>query len=231
MKYLIALTAGLIVGAVLFVAGMMYNPWIGKQGLSPVSVTDSQIITLSYSAVPSTNIVFTNNGESRVDPFPDKVLQLWEASVRQTTAMATVLNDARSQFAGIGIKISSLSEKTRLLSGDAIVDSVWYVYLPGRGSFFVEQSENYWTYLRDIVFPSYRGSANSWKGTWLSDISVGPGALGTAKVTGGSGEFENFEMDAVESLSVKAWSAEEGPISAEGRLTIELPRVTVAEAE
>lgn len=231
MKYLIALVAGLFVGAILFVAGLMYNPWIGKPSLSPISVTNSQIITLSYSPVPSTTIAYTNNGESRVDPYPEKVLQLWEAPVRQTTAMATVLQDARNQFAGIGIKISSLSEKTRLLNGHAIVDSVWYVYLPGRGSFFVEQSENHWSYLRDIVFPSYRGSANTWKGTWLSDMSVGPGALGMAKVTGGSGEFENFEMHAVESLSVKAWSAEEGPISAQGQLTIELPQVTAAEVE
>ena len=41
--------------------------------------------------------------------------------------------------AGLGIKFSSRSERTALLKGDAIVDSVWYVYLPGRGSLFIEQ--------------------------------------------------------------------------------------------
>jgi hypothetical protein len=88
---------------------------------------------------------------------------------------------------------------------------------------FVEQTENYWSYLRDIVFPAYRSSANTWTGTWLGNMTSGPGALGTAKVTGGSGEFAGNEMLGVESLSIRAWRADSGPVAAEGRLIIELP--------
>ena len=117
----------------------------------------------------------------------------------------------------------SASESTRLFEGKALVNSIWYVYLPGRGSFFVEQTENYWGYLREIVFPAYRNSANTWKGTWLGNVTAGPGALGTARVVGGSGEFDGLEMLGVESLSVRAWRVDGGPVAAEGQLIIELP--------
>jgi hypothetical protein len=223
MKYIIVLLVGLLTGAALFVLGLAYNPFIGKQTLSPLAVTNSQTVTLSYSAVAAEAVMFTNDGESRISPYPEKVQQLWEAPIRQTTAMATVLRDGRNQVAGLGIKVASAAESTRLFEGKALVNSIWYVYLPGRGSFFVEQSENYWDYLRDIVLPAYRNSANTWKGTWTGNVTAGPGALGTARVVGGRGEFDGLEMLGVESLSVRAWRVEGGAIAAEGRLTIELP--------
>ena len=227
MKYIIVLLVGLLTGAALFVLGLAYNPFIGRHTLSPLAVTDLQTVTLSYSAVAAEAVMFTNDGESRISPYPEKVQQLWEAPIRQTSAMATVLRDARSQVAGLGIKVASAAESTRLFEGKALVNSIWYVYLPGRGSFFVEQSENYWDYLRDIVLPAYRNSANTWKGTWIGNVTAGPGALGTARAVGGPGEFDGLEMLGVESLSVRAWRVEGGPIAAEGQLTIELPADSV----
>jgi len=224
MKYLTALIIGMLTGVAVFAVGVAYNPFLSKQGLSPLAVTDLQTVILNYSAVASDGIVFSNNGESRISPYPEKVLQLWEASIRQTSASVKVLRDGRGKVAGLGIKMSSLSETTRLFAGKAIVDSVWYVYLPGRGSMFVEQTENYWDYLRGIVLPAYRSSANTWQGTWLGNLTAGPGALGTAKVTGSSGEFSGLEMLAVESLTVRTWRTAGGPLAAEGQLLIELPR-------
>ena len=152
MKYVIALVLGFIAGLILFVVGLIYNPFIGARGLSPLSVTDARVMALNYSTVPTDSIVFTNDGESVNPPHPEKVLQLWEAPIRLTSTMTTVLRDARDQVAGIGIKFTSQSESTRLLSGEAIADSVWYIYLPEHGSLFVQQTENYWTFLREVGF-------------------------------------------------------------------------------
>ena len=57
----------------------------------------------------------------------------------------------------------------------------------------------------------------------MRNITAGPGALGTAAVSGASGRVEGLDLDAVESLSVRAFSADTGFVSAEGRLLIELP--------
>ena len=232
MKFVVALVLGALAGAALFIAGLIYNPFIADRALSPLAVSRAELIALNFSAVPSDAILFTNDGNSLQTPHPEKVLQLWEAPIRETSAMATVMRDARGQTAGIGVKFSSLSERTRLLQGDALVDSVWYLYLPGRGSLFLQQSENYWTFLREVSWPAYRNSANNWKGNWIGDLSAGPGVLGTALVTGGSGLFRGLEMEGVESLSARAYSADQGPIAAEGRLLIELPDAVVdVEAE
>ena len=231
MKYVVSLLLGLVVGAALFVTGLFYNPFIADRGLSPLSVTNAEVITLNFANVPAESIAYTNDGESLHEPYPEKVLQLWEAPIRSTSAMATVMRDARGRVAGIGVKFSSDSESTRLLKGEAIIDSAWYVYLPEHGSLFIEQTENYFPFVREVAFPAWRSSASSWRGNWLGDLTVGPGALGTAAVTGGSGRVKGLRMEGVESMSVRAFSADIGLISSDGRLIIEMPEDLVGIAD
>jgi hypothetical protein len=207
-----------------FLALLYYNPLTTQQGLSPITVTDNEVIKLGYSAAAQDMLIYTNDGESRVDPYPAKVLQLWEAPIRQTRAMATVLTDSRGQSVAIGIKFSSDSESTNILNGQAIVDSVWHIYMPERGSLFIAQTENFWTYVREIVIPAHWSSADSWRGIWRGNITAGPGALGTASVVGGSGEFSGLKSEAVEALSARAYSVELGPVAIDGELSIEIPR-------
>ncbi len=223
MKYLISLIVGMVLGVAAFLALLYYNPMTSQNKLSPLSVSDNDVITYNYSAVATDALVFTNDGESMVAPYPSKVLQLWEPTVRLTDTMATVLRDSRNQPAAIGIKFSSRSESTNILNGEAIIDSAWHIYIPGQGSLFVEQRENYWSYLREIVIPAYRSSGDNWRGNWNGTITSGPGALGTARVFGGSGNFLNLEIDGVESLSAKAFSVNHGPVAVDGKLAIELP--------
>jgi hypothetical protein len=224
MKYLVSLLAGMSVGIAAFLALLYFNPLTSQNNLSPLSVTDNDVIKLNYSAVAQNSLIYSNDGESQVDPYPAKVLQLWEPSIRHTNAMATVLEDSRGQIAGVGIKFSSDSESTRLLNGEVISDSVWHIYLPGRGSLFMQQTENYWNYLRDIVVPAHWSSGDNWRGTWYANITAGPGALSTARVVGGSGEFSGLDSEGVEALAVKAYSVEHGPVAITGELSVEIPR-------
>jgi hypothetical protein len=225
MKYIISTLVGAVVGACIFLMLLYVNPMGSINSLSPLSLTDKEVITLGYSAVAQDTLIFTNDGESQIDPYPPKVPQLWERPIKRTSAMVTVLTDGRGQAAGIGIKISSDSERTSVLSSEALVDSVWHVVMPERGSFFIEQTENYWGYLHEIVVPARWSSGDNWRGTWYGNITFGPGALGIAKVVGGSGELQGLTADAVESLTAKAYSVEQGPVAMTGQLTIELPTI------
>jgi hypothetical protein len=223
MKYAVSLLVGLLCGVALFIIVLLNNPFVAKRTLSPLSVGDTAVTSLSYTVVPTKTIAFTNSGEMRLQPHPKGIRLLREGTVELTDVMVTEMRDARGQTAGIGVKFSSRSERTNLLRGEALVDSAWYVHLPGRGSFFVEQSENYWPFIQNVFVPAYRNSANSWKGKWSGDLSTGPGALGVARVTGVGGSLLGQSMAAVESLSVQAYSTDKGPVSAEGRLLIEMP--------
>lgn len=226
MKHLIALILGIGAGAVAAIAFLYYNPFTSHAALSPLLVSDRPQLSLNYSAVGKDSILYTNDGESMVKPHPEKVLQLWEPPIRLTETMVTLLRDSRGAPAGIGIKFSSRSERTRLLNGEALVDSVWYVYLPQRGSLLVSQHENYWNYLREVVAPAHLSSGDNWKGNWHGRITNGPGPLGTAHVYGGSGTYQDLELEAIETLSARAYSTELGPVALDGQITIELPAVT-----
>ncbi len=103
MKYLIMLIIGFIVGAIATIALIFFNPFAAGNPLSPLSVSDYELISLNYSAVARDAIVFTNNGESQVRPKPPKVLQLWEAPIRQTEALVTVLRDSHNAAVGLGV--------------------------------------------------------------------------------------------------------------------------------
>ena len=231
-KYLLALLLGMITGVVVLAMLLYFNPLNNSKVLSPLSVSQNEVLILNYSAVAADSLVYTNDGESQVEPYPPKVLQLWEATLRKTDAMATVLNDSRNQPVGLGVKFSSASESTDILNGRLMVDSVWHIYLPGRGSLFVYQAENHWNYLREVVIPAHWSSGDNWRGLWNGHITAGPGALDTALVIGGSGQFVGMESDAVESLSAQAYSVDHGPVALNAVLAVEVvaPESELSEA-
>jgi hypothetical protein len=222
IKYVAGLLLGLVMGVAAAAALLYFNPLAARNPLSPLSVSNNTMLSLGYSGVAKDAILYTNGGESRVQPHPERVRELWEAPIRLTEVLVTVLRDSRNRPAGIGIKFSSDSEKTRLINGEALVDSAWHIHLVERGSLFVDQTENYWNFLRNIVLPAYWSSARHWKGVWNGNMTVGPGALGTAAVTGGTGEFAGLESEAVEAVHASAYSVAQGPVAMEGRLTIDV---------
>ncbi|MDH4047468.1 MAG: hypothetical protein OEW68_01215 [Gammaproteobacteria bacterium] len=224
MKYLVSLVFGLVFGAALLFAGLYLNPFASKASVSPLAVSDDELVVLDFSMVPSESILFTNNGDSVRSPNPLKVQQLWEPAIEQTWVSVVELSSARGEPIGVGVKFSSTSEATRPLNAEALVDSIWHVYLPGRGTLFVEESENYWHFLRDIVIPARWSSSDSWRASWHGITTAGPGALRTARVVGQTGEFAGVRAEAVESISASAYSANEGPVAMSGSLLIAVPK-------
>lgn len=228
MKYLVALVLGILTGGALFAVGLYYNPFTGQPTVSPLAVTEDRVLDLSYSAVPAESILFTDHGDSNVEPRPDRVSELWEPSVVDTQILVTSLQDSRGGI-GVGIKFSSHSEASAPLHGEALVNSVWHVYIPDQGTFMIDQTENYWSYLRDIVIPASLSSGDSWRGSFHRITTSGPGSLGTARVTGGSGYFAGVESEAVEALTASGYSSVSGPVSMDGNLTVAIPRRIAAQ--
>ena len=222
IKHIAGLLLGIALGALAAATLLYLNPIAARNPLSPLALSNNKMLSLNYSVVPTDTIVYTNNGESRVRPHPENVRDLWEAPIRHSEVLVTVMRDSRNDPVGIGIKFSADSERTRIINGEALVDSAWHIHLVERGSLFVEQTENYWNFLRKIVFPAYWSTANHWKGTWNANMTVGPGALGTAAVSGGTGEFAGLKSEAVEAMNASAYSVAQGPVAMDGSLTIDI---------
>ena len=224
MKYVIAILTGILVGAALFVAGMYFNPFAEQQMVSPLAISSDEHLSFTYTAVPGEAILYTDHGESVIKPHPDRVTELWEPAVVDTRIFVTLLNNSRGKLAGLGIKFSTDSEQTAIINSKVLVNSAWHIYVPGQGTLLVDQIENYWSYLREIVVPARWSSGDNWKGSFFRIMTQGPGALGTARVTGGNGNFAGMSSEAVESLTARAYSATLGPVSMDGGLTITLPQ-------
>jgi hypothetical protein len=54
-------------------------------------------------------------------------------------------------------------------------------------------------------------------------VTIGPGALGTARVTGSTGDLADTDAEAVEAIAARAYSAITGPVAMTGNLTLALP--------
>ncbi len=223
MKYVLSLVLGVLVGAAAFALLLYNNPFAVKRSISPLAVTDSPVLSLAYSAAPADAIVYTNDGESMTLPYPEGAPELWERTVNDSSVLATTLLDSRGQPVGFGVKFLTDSEDTRILNSEAIADSAWHLYVSRRGTLFIDQRENLWSYLRDVVVKALMNSADSWRGAWIGVMTSGPNPIGTARVVGGNGEFAGLDSEAVESLNATAYSAGSGPVAIEGSLVITVP--------
>lgn len=224
MKYAISILVGFVLGMVLFAGGMYFNPFIEQPALSPLAVSTDQQMDLSFTAAAAESILYTDYGESNIKPHPQRVAELWEPAISDTSVAVVVMEDGRGEVTGIGIKFSTDSEQSSLINAEILVNSAWHIYLPGRGSLFLNQIENYWPFLREIVIPARWSSGDNWKGSFFRIMTKGPSALGTGYVTGGTGSFSGRSGEVVESLTARAYAADGGLVAATGGLTIALAR-------
>ncbi len=226
MKYLVSTLVGFVLGIILFILGFYFNPFVGQLTVSPLAVSTDEQLDLSYTAVASESILYTDHGESNIKPHPARVAELWEPAIMDTRVAVNVLEDGRGQVAGVGIKFSTDSEQSALISSEILVNSAWQVYVPGQGTLFINQVENHWSYLRGVVIPARWSSGDNWRGSFFRIMTKGPTALGTAIVTGGTGNFSGKSGEAVETLTARAYVTDGGLLAAEGGLTIALAQET-----
>ncbi len=222
MKYLVSILVGFVVGAILFVGGLYFNPFAEQLAVSPLAISRDEQLSFTYTAVASESILYTDYGESNIKPHPDRVVELWEPAIADTRLAVNVLEDGRGDVAGIGIKFSTDSEQSELIRSEILVNSAWHIYVPGQGSLFIDQIENYWSYMREVVVPARWSSGDNWRGAFFRILTQGPFALGTARVTGGTGNFSGISGETVESLNARAYATVGGLVSANGELTVSL---------
>lgn len=223
MKYMLALLGGILAGVVLFGLLLYVNPFAKAPGVSPLAVSQSSMLELTFSAVPDDTVATIYSSKARPDSHPVRVEDLWDPALANTKVTVTALRSSRGQPRAIGVKFSSLAKEAGLLQAKVPVNSNWHMWMLNDGGLFIDQTENLWFLLRDVIVPAYLGSEGAWRGTWYGIETIGPGALGTGRVTGGSGKLNGVQGEAVESAIVRAYQADRGPVAMDVNLTLSLP--------
>lgn len=223
MKYLIALVGGILAGVALFGLLLYVNPLAKSSGVSPLAVSQSSMLELTFSAVPGDTVASIYSSKARPDSHPDRVQDLWDPALSDTKVTITALRSSRGQPRAVGVKFSSLAKEAGLLKANVPVNSNWHLWMLNDGGLFIDQTENLWFLLHDVIVPAYLGSDRAWRGTWYGITTIGPGALGTGRVTGGSGRLDGVRGEAVESAVARAYQADQGPVAMDVNLTLSLP--------
>ena len=221
---MISMLGGILAGIVLFVLGIYFNPVTGRPLISPLTISKDPVMDLHYSTVKEAGLLFTNKKQNSSKIYPANVLELSEPALRDTGVLVTLLQDTAGNVVGLGIKMLSKSETTALITGAAIANSIWHIYLRNRGTIMIAQTENYWPYIRDVVIPAHLNSERSWQGRFHHITTNGPETLGTARVSGGNGLFTDLTTSSVESLTVAHYSSETGSVTLDGNLKIVIPK-------
>ena len=214
---------GIFVGIILFLQVIYFNPLTGRDSVSPLTLSTQQILELHFSIAWDDNPLVAIAEKNREVVSTAATAKFSEPTLRDTTVLLTILKNTTNNVAGLGIKMLSKSETTSLIKGEVLANSIWHIYLPARGTIMIDQIENYWAYIRDIVIRAHLASDKSWHGTFHRITTTGPEPQGTANVSGGNGLFENFPTIASESLTVAHYLAGTGPVTADGNLKIVIP--------
>ena len=206
MKYFIAALIGISLGVATVGLAIYHNPWTAQNSKVGIDPAPDRTFELYYGSMIGDSIAYTNGGSAYLPRRPSDIGELWQRTLKQAHAAVHELTNKDDVFAGIGVKFGAWSRATRPLTGKVMMNSVWYIYLPGSGGFFVEQQENYWPFIRSVAIPALMDGDKKWEGEFDSDLTAGPGPAFEGLVIGGSGVLRGHRGEAREAISVAGFS-------------------------
>ena len=225
MKYILTLISGLLLGALLGVATLYFNPLTGREAAGTGGAGDW---TLSYGSPVSGGLAFTHSGQSRLPIHPAGIPELWENTINKMLLSVFPVISADGQR-GVASRLSVPSESTELLRRGLVVSDHWVITIPGEGSLFVDADNNLWPFFKRDVLPVwYLGRA--WSGPRSYSPTAGPGLGHYGIAQGATGRFAERIGSATERYHVSKFNTQRGADEFEAELFVNLPELTAASA-
>lgn len=223
MKYLLVLVVGCVLGAVTAAALLMVNP-LTRRGGSEIAAAD-----LHYRhALPESYHALTHGGTLPGPHIPAEIDELWEKAVERSALALVALRDDQGAPAAVASRVAWPAKRTDLLTRGLIVDDLWLVTAPGRGSMFVTAESNLWPVLSDTLV-STRLLQRPFNGPRDYRPVAGPSSARMARVRGATLEFERMTGVATEHWRIENFDAAIGLERLTGELRIEFDRAAVDE--
>lgn len=231
MRVVLVFLAGMLLGLALVVAALWFNPL--DRGAIDVPIDPSErSLVLAYDSPISGSLYYANSGVEGVPGNPAIVDPLDYPAQRGAHVAVQPFMNQRGDVVGIGIKHFALAESSQLAPPRVTIASAWQVLIPGAGSFFVAQEENYWPFLQEVLIPAALGDG-SWRGRYAGDTTIGPKGTLEGLMFGASGLFQGRTGVAKETLQLDRFSllASGGPATAYATMLVVPDAVEVAPAD
>lgn len=201
MKTLIAFAVGIALGLAA-AAGLVYlNPLYAQNDPVPINANADWSLTISTDGHFGGALVHTHSESLPLPRVPADVEELWHPAHKGVHAFVHAFENQSGELVGVGVKFAAISEESRVLPTQLLLDSDWSVLLPGAGSFFVSQTENYWPFTRAVILPAMKNNQRQWAGTFEGDTTVGPSGTLEAIMIGASGVLRGQRGVAKEAIT------------------------------
>jgi hypothetical protein len=221
MKYALATMTGVFLGSLAGLVFLYFNPMTAESQAPAIEPT----AVLTYELPSGSSPILTHGGGVRLAARPPEIARLWETTVSKTALSVLVLRSVQGAPVAIASRVSKLAEASNLLLGGMLLTDYWLVTEPGRGSYFLAAESNIWPLIRDtLVDVDYFG--RDWAGARRYTPTVGPEALGTALISGATGDFEQARGSAIEAFQLSDYRGDSrfrGTISGEIQLQMYVP--------
>ena len=217
MKGIFIFVLGLLAGVAAGASLIYFNPLMAVSAPLP---GDEQ--WLSYDSPVTNNLLLTHSGALSMQKNPADVPELWEGTIAGTALLLVDLRNSDGSLFGLGTRIGNFSPDTDLLWNGVGLDSYWTVSVPGRGIFFVVESEHLWPVLKEVILPT-RFFYQNWRGRKGYALNAGPLDSGHGLVLGGTGQFRGRRGRALERYELRRYSTSAGAVDMSAELGIFLP--------
>ncbi|MEM7611267.1 MAG: hypothetical protein AAF270_06300 [Pseudomonadota bacterium] len=214
MRYIIGLILGSAVGVLLALSLMLYNPFFDDNDAASPSDAALGFAIAGQGAV---NVIRTSDGYPWLSQQPALIQRpAIEGTRSAVTVMLASANDNRT--VAYVTRVRSLTPLGKPLFGEVIEESVWYVVVPGKGTFIAHTQDDLWGFARKLAVPLAQG--DTWRGKLAFQTTIGPLARG-GEAIGLSGDYARQRGSAKLYQTVREVSVDQGLTDSSATLYID----------
>jgi hypothetical protein len=195
----LAAIVGIVVGALLIIAALVFNPFVTAAKLAePITTQDPAGHTIETFTIraPEDIIAVTHNGSNIIDPRPTGIALFDEPALRSGLLLVAKVRNAEGAIVGVALESEEVDPVSNPLLGRMRMNTDWTILLPGRGTIFVTQIEDGGTAGKKILPAVILGGG--WNGQADFISTAGPDSSGRGLIVGGTREFQGISGAFVE---------------------------------
>ncbi|MCG8443721.1 MAG: hypothetical protein MI723_18115 [Caulobacterales bacterium] len=165
-------------------------------------------------------IAMTHGGQIPLTPTPPGVRSLEGTGADRSLVLAGLIRDESGEVVGVASELEYFPQPEEE-GAKPPWDTYWTLVILGRGALFAAQQEN----IPAEHAPAFAAAeeGEGWTGSILGRTTVGPGPDGAGVVLGGDGEFAGARGTFVETVDLRAVTADGGIVGVLS-LTFDLER-------
>jgi hypothetical protein len=215
MKFRVVLSSSIsfVVGALVVVAILVFNPFVKPARLAPpITTSDAtgHVLEKFMIEAPRDILVVTHNGTNIIDPRPSGIALFDEPALQSGLLLVAKIRNEKGEIVGFAVESEAMDSASNPMLGKMRMNTDWTIVLPARGTIHVAQIEDAGAVGKEILPSVMLGKEWNGKADFVS--TVGPDPSGRGIIIGGTREFQGITGSFVEVSHLTHMSRKRGGV-------------------